>query len=397
MADSFYGRRNGAIDMFRGLTMFLMVFVNDLWTVEGVPHFLEHTDTLEDGMGLADIVFPMFLFAMGMSVPYAVERRFAKGIPGEKTLGHILSRTFALLVMGVFLVNANGHMAPFLGVGTWLFPILAIIGFFLVWNAYPEGFKAGKWLRWAGIGLLVFLAVTYRTQKGGYMSARWWGILGMIGWAYLFAATAWLLCRKRPGILSVLWLGLIGLNLLVTPMRDESLLLDTPNLINDFARALHLDNGSSALMVLGGVLVVIQERNFSREPVGRRLLYALLAAGTIFCIASAAHGDWIISKNIGTLPWCLYVTALSMVLYTLLRILEDKGWTGWFKLFGPAGTATLTVYLLPDVYYAVAEALGISSPDWLVAPLGLVKCVLFAFLCIGTAWALGKVNIKLKI
>ena len=46
---------------------------------------------------------------------------------------------------------------------------------------------------------------------------------------------------------------------------------------------------------------------------------------------------------------------------------------------------------------AVAEALGISSPDWLVAPLGLVKCVFFAFLCIGTAWALGKVNIKLKI
>ena len=46
MADSFYSRRNGAIDMFRGLTMFLMVFVNDFWTVEGVPHFLEHTETL---------------------------------------------------------------------------------------------------------------------------------------------------------------------------------------------------------------------------------------------------------------------------------------------------------------------------------------------------------------
>ena len=31
--DSFLDRRNGAIDMLRGLTMFLMVFVNDLWTV----------------------------------------------------------------------------------------------------------------------------------------------------------------------------------------------------------------------------------------------------------------------------------------------------------------------------------------------------------------------------
>ena len=397
MTDSFFHRRNGAIDMLRGLTMFLMVFVNDLWWVHDVPHFLEHTATQEDGMGLADIVFPMFLFAVGMSIPYAIERRFAKGIPGEKTLGHILSRTFALLVMGVFLVNANGRMAPFLGVGTWLFPLLAILGFFLVWNAYPKEFKAGKWLRWAGIALLVFLAVTYRTQKGGYLSARWWGILGMIGWAYLFAATAWLLCRKRPGALSLLWFGLVGLNLATTPMRGGDLLLETPNLLSDFSRALHLDNGSSALMVFSGMLVAVQDRNFARESTGRRLLFFALVAATFFFLGTAAHEEWIISKNIGTLPWCLYVSALSTVLYTLLRLLEEKGWTGWFKPFGPAGTATLTVYLLPDVYYAASDALGISSPDWLVAPLGLVKCILFAFLCIGTAWALGKAGIRIKI
>ena len=183
MADSFFGRRNGAIDMFRALTMFLMIVVNDFWTVGEVPHFLEHAATNEDAMGLADIVFPMFLFAMGLSIPYAVERRFARHVPGERIFGHILSRTFALVVMGVFLVNAGGRMAPFLGCGDWLFTLLAILGFFLVWNDYKEDFKAGKWLRWAGVALLLFLAVSYRTSKGGYLSARWWGILGLIGWA----------------------------------------------------------------------------------------------------------------------------------------------------------------------------------------------------------------------
>ena len=44
-----------------------------------------------------DIVFPCFLFAVGMSIPYAIERRYAKGFSAESTLGHILSRTFALL------------------------------------------------------------------------------------------------------------------------------------------------------------------------------------------------------------------------------------------------------------------------------------------------------------
>ena len=397
MENSFFGRRNGAIDMLRGLTMFLMIFVNDFWTVGDVPHWLEHAATQEDAMGLADIVFPLFLFAVGLSIPYAIERRFQKLIPAEKTLGHILSRTFALLVMGVFFVNADGRMAPFLGCGGWLFKLLAILGFFLVWNAYPEQLKAGKWLRAAGVILLICLAATYRTESGGLMKARWWGILGLIGWAYLFTAVAWLLCRRRTGALSLVWLGLIGLNLLTTATRDGETLLDGGNLLQDFARALNLGNGSSALMVVTGALVAVQEKNFNREPAGRKLLYALLSVGMLVGFGTAAHEDWIVSKNIGTLPWCFYVAAIGITLYTLLRVLEEKGWTGWFAPFRPAGMATLTVYLLPDVYYAVAEALDLSSPAWLAGPLGLVKCVAFAFLVIGTAWALGKAGVKIKI
>ena len=397
MNNSFYGRRNGAIDMLRGLTMFLMIFVNDLWTVGDVPHWLEHAGTHEDAMGLADIVFPLFLFAVGMSIPYALERRFQKLIPAEKTLGHILSRTFALLVMGVFIVNTEGRMAPYLGCGKWLFVLLMVLGFFLVWNAYPEQFKAGKWLRGAGIVLLLALAVTYRTDDGGLLKARWWGILGLIGWAYLFAAIAWLLCRKRTGALSLVWLGLIGLNLLTTGTRDGSLLIDGGNLIQDLARALNLGNGSSAIMVFTGMLVSVQEKNFEREPAGRKLLYAALSVGMLIGFGTAAHGGWIISKNIGTLPWCFFVAAIGIALYTLLRILEHKGWTHWFAPFRPAGTATLTVYLLPYLYYFGAAALGLSAPAWFHGPFGLVKCVVFAFLCSGTAWALGKAGIKIKI
>ena len=390
-----FGRRNGAIDMLRGLTMFLMIFVNDFWTIGDVPHWLEHAATHEDAMGLSDIVFPLFLFVVGLSIPYAIERRFQKLIPAEKTLGHILSRTFALLVMGVFFVNADGRMAPFLGCGDWLFKLLAILGFFLVWNAYPEQFKAGKWLRGAGIILLIALAVTYRTDSGDLMKARWWGILGLIGWAYLFGAVAWLLCRKRTGALSLVWLGLIGLNLLTTATRDGEMLLDGGNLLQDFARALNLGNGSSALMVVTGMLVAVQEKNFGREPAGRKLLYAALSVGILIGFGTAAHEDWIISKNIGTLPWCFYVGAIGITLYTLLRLLEEKGWTGWFAPFRPAGMATLTVYLLPDVYYAVSEALGLSSPAWLAGPLGLVKGAAFAFLVIATAWALGKARAQI--
>jgi heparan-alpha-glucosaminide N-acetyltransferase len=46
-----------SIDIMRGLTLFLMLFVNDLY-MPGVPQWLGHTEAQEDGMGLADWVFP---------------------------------------------------------------------------------------------------------------------------------------------------------------------------------------------------------------------------------------------------------------------------------------------------------------------------------------------------
>ena len=50
-----------SIDIVRGLTLLLMLFVNDLY-MPGVPAWLGHTEMNYDGMGLADWVFPSFLF-----------------------------------------------------------------------------------------------------------------------------------------------------------------------------------------------------------------------------------------------------------------------------------------------------------------------------------------------
>ena len=38
--------------------MLLMIFVNDFWTVKGVPHWMQHAKTNEDFLGLSDVVFP---------------------------------------------------------------------------------------------------------------------------------------------------------------------------------------------------------------------------------------------------------------------------------------------------------------------------------------------------
>ena len=55
-------QRVTSIDILRALTMVLMIFVNDLWSLKNIPVWLEHVERGVDGIGLADVVFPAFLF-----------------------------------------------------------------------------------------------------------------------------------------------------------------------------------------------------------------------------------------------------------------------------------------------------------------------------------------------
>src|SRR5687768_12177663 len=99
--------RVASIDILRALTMILMIFVNDLWSLKGIPAWLGHVERGVDGIGLADVVFPGFLFIVGLSLPFAVENRRKKGDSEWELVKHVLVRSFALLVMGVFLVNGE--------------------------------------------------------------------------------------------------------------------------------------------------------------------------------------------------------------------------------------------------------------------------------------------------
>src|SRR5674476_1348383 len=94
-----------SIDVFRAITMLLMIFVNDLWSLSGVPIWLEHARADQDFLGFSDIVFPCFLFIVGMSLPYAMRPPLAKGENNFHIPRHTALRSFALLVTGFFTVN----------------------------------------------------------------------------------------------------------------------------------------------------------------------------------------------------------------------------------------------------------------------------------------------------
>ena len=151
-------KRIATIDVMRAIIMLLMLFVNDIPGVDGLPHWLGHAETEEDMLGFSDIVFPGFLFCVGMSIPFAMQSRLRKTAGNVLgVLRHVLDRSVALVVMGLFTLNACK---------TGLFMLLMTVGFFLVWLNYDKGpamFKGvpQKVLKGFGIALLFAIMLHY--------------------------------------------------------------------------------------------------------------------------------------------------------------------------------------------------------------------------------------------
>ena len=193
--------RVASIDVFRAITMLLMIFVNDLWTLRDIPSWLEHVSAAEDGLGLADVVFPAFLFIVGLSIPLAVQYRFSKGDSDATIIKHTLWRGLALIIMGVFHVNLESYSDSAI-LPKELWEIIITVSFFFIWLDYPKDMAEKKkyFLKGLGVVLLVVMASLY---KGGsanqpqWMTTQWWGILGLIGWSYLIGSLIYIFFRNN--------------------------------------------------------------------------------------------------------------------------------------------------------------------------------------------------------
>ena len=96
-----------SIDLLRGADVLLMLFVNEVAGVTGAPAFLRHKPSDVDGMTITDLVFPAFLFIVGIVVPFALGGRLRRGETRGQVWRHVLMRALALVVMGVLMVNAE--------------------------------------------------------------------------------------------------------------------------------------------------------------------------------------------------------------------------------------------------------------------------------------------------
>ncbi|MGG7664896.1 heparan-alpha-glucosaminide N-acetyltransferase domain-containing protein [Dyadobacter sp. BHUBP1] len=400
MPPSFPSFRLDSIDVFRAVTMFLMIFVNDLWSLEDIPDWLRHSKAAEDAMGLSDVVFPGFLFIVGLSIPFAIANRKKKGDSDALIIRHIAERTFALLLMGIFIVNYENIAGEAMVISKHVWEIGMVIAFFLIWNVYPsnpgkKGFYTA--LKVAGYLLLAGLALIY---KGGdpanpsWMETHWYGILGLIGWSYLLGALAYLPSRDRLTWAVGGWLFFVLFNL-----ADFAGVLDLLNPVKEYVWI--VGSGSMPAFVMGGVVASVIYRNrISRNSAGTTYLIILVVLGLIaLAYGFGTRPFWGISKIRATPAWVGICSGISFLAFAFLFWLVDlKNIKNWANIIRPAGTATLTCYLIPYIWYAVITLAGISLPMYLrTGMIGLVKSACFSLLVILLTGAINKVGIKLKI
>ncbi|RYG00943.1 MAG: DUF5009 domain-containing protein [Chitinophagaceae bacterium] len=386
--------RLASIDVLRALTMLLMIFVNDLWSLHDIPLWLEHTAAKEDGMGLADVVFPAFLVIVGMSTPFAVASRRAKGETTQQIFIHIISRAFALIVMGVFLVNGETINANATGIPRWIWFPLSCLCFILIWNSYPKSMNKTLRISLQTIGALVLItmAILYKGGDNGseHFATSWWGILGLIGWAYLAGSLAYLFLGHSLVLMILFWAACLSINI----ANHAELLTNATTLrviLSPFGE------GAMPAFVAGGTICSMLFSNYRNDDKNLRVIGLLLALGGILCIAGFAlrplHG---ISKIQATPSWVLICTAITFAAFAFVYWLVDiKKRSDLFNIIKPAGTNTLTVYLLPYFAYAILNAFSIQYPDVISSgAVGLLKSFLFALLIVIIG---GKIPVKVKL
>jgi predicted acyltransferase len=387
-----------SIDILRALTMTLMIFVNDLWSLTGIPGWLEHTAAAEDGMGLADTVFPAFLFLTGMSIPLAINYRRSKGDGNEKIVVHILLRTVALLVMGLYLVNGEYINEAATGMKRVVWNSICCTCFILLWNQWPV--TANKWIlriiKVIAILVLLVLAWVYRGGEDGKIygfTTHWWGILGLIGWAYFVSALVFTFAGKNFIILTLAWLLFIFLCI-----ASHAAWLPADGWLRTIISP--LGDGSMPAFVMGGILTTLiflhfRNRHEYKKLFGFLFLFALLLLAAGFYTRTF----WGISKIRATPAWVLICSGITIIIFLIVYWLVDlKSKSNWFTIIKPAGTNTLVCYLLPYYAYAIVVLSGLSLPAVLLTgAIGLVKSIVFSLLIVVIAGWLGKAGIRMRL
>jgi predicted acyltransferase len=393
------GRRVASVDALRGLVMFTMLFVNDVAGVRAAPAWMRHVHPpTADGMTFVDLVFPAFLFLVGMAIPLSLRGRIARGEPAWRLALHVLTRALSLLLVGILMVNMPADAAA-VGWPGHLWEVLTFTAVLLAFHAVPRptplARRASLAVRVTGFAAIAYLAWVYRGAGGHWLRPSWYGILGLIGWAYLIATACYLPLRHRRAAM----LATVALLIYVWILDHDGALAGW--------RSLDWFNGGTfgslpAITLAGAALAT----TFVGPTAMARPAWRFAFTGFLVTASAAAavllRPAYQINKNAATPSWCLWAVAITAALWAVFHASLDlrPRVPRWAGPLAHAGGNALLAYVLAAWVYHLLALTGASFYDRLGSgdlATGIARSLAFAVLLLTTVAILNRARVHLKV
>jgi predicted acyltransferase len=307
-----------SIDALRGFDMFWITggdaFFIAFFTFLGTPFFRELALQLEHpawtGFRFYDLIFPLFLFIMGLSMPFSITKRLDRGDSKKKLYIHIIRRTIILYFLG------------------------------MVYNGL-FGFEF-ETLRYTGV--LHRIAFTYLFASLIVLNFRQ---KGQIIWALAITLGYWLILLLVP----VPGHGAYDL----TPEGNLAAFIDQKFLPGSFCCYQFGDNEGiltnfpAVVNVLAGTFTGY--RLLRPESAYSKIRFLILAGFLMIPAALFWHLVYPINKYLWTGSYVMLTCGLSILAICLFYWLIDlKGYTRWAFPFRVIGMNPITIYVAQGVF-----------------------------------------------
>jgi predicted acyltransferase len=344
-----------SLDIFRGATIGAMILVNNLHNWSDTPCYSQLVHSAWNGCTVADLIFPFFLFIVGVSTVFSLDRRVQAGADHAQLYRHIISRSALLFLLGLV---TNGYL--FFG---WLLQAICP----------PEPTTKSIWA--------IFFSPPAHAQVWFFSLAnlRIMGVLQRIALVYLAVAllviqtrSHWRLQAIIAGALLLLYWGLMSLpGFKLLPGQDLGAYIDRavfgePHLWR-FSQTWDPEGLFSTLPAIATGLAGALTGYWLRSSLYMRTkLLGLLAFGCLGIIAGYAWGLvfpinkylWTSSFVVYTAGWALVILGACYLLFDLfywrLFVIQPLVWLGTNPLFAYIG-AQMGALILGTLYIGTAE------------------------------------------
>jgi len=363
-----------SLDVFRGVTIAAMLLVNDPGDEQTVFWPLRHAAW--NGWTPTDLIFPFFLFIVGVSMAFSIATRLRRNASRTAAFRHVLWRGLILFAIGLLL---NGAVVKF---------------HVTTWRVY---------------GVLQRIAIVYVICA---ILALWFGRRVWVAKVIGYLVVYWILLRYVP----VPGYGVPTHEIpLLDPERNLAAWLDRKVLAGHLLAGTYDPEGLlSTIPALATTLLGLLTGDWLRSEHTSRVKAAAMALAGMACVALGEFFNiWFpVNKTLWTSSYVVLSGGLALLVLALCYVVLDvRQWRGrWPAPFLVFGMNAIAAYVLGSVLAIVLYLAPVgdrSAQEFLYqelfAPLAepftasLLYAVSFVLACWAGMWVLYRKRIFVKI